>query len=85
MNKFDFIIKDYENDEGQIFEVRVNCRVDHSEEEYQITIDSVDEWREYPQWWMELSESEWIKNNAWLLEKAEEEYKKELRCIYDEY
>jgi hypothetical protein len=78
MDKFDFIIEDFDTDEG-IRDIRVNCSIDYSEEEYQITIDTVDEWREYPEWWLEWSESEWVKHNAWLLEKAEEEYKRSKR------
>ena len=76
MELFKFEIEDYENDDGQIFKIRVNCRIDHSDDEYQIEIDTVDEWLEYPQWWLEYSEDEWFKHNAWLLEKAEAEYKK---------
>lgn len=80
MDKFDFVIDEFENDEGQIFKIRVNCSVD-TFNDFEITIDSVDEWREYPQWWLEYSENEWFKRNAWLLEKAEEEYKKHLEAL----
>ena len=84
MDKFDFVIDEFENDDGQIFTIRVNCTVD-TLDDYQIRIDSVDEWREYPRWWLEFPEDEWFKHNAWLLEKAEEAYKKHLKevCCYE--
>ena len=75
MDKFDFVIDEFENDDGQIFKIRVNCTVD-TYNDFEINIDSVDEWIEYPRWWLEYSEDEWFKHNAWLLEKAEAEYKK---------
>lgn len=80
MDRHDFTINGFDCDEG-VFNVRVNYSADYSDDEYEITIDSIDQWQESTKWWLEWTENEWVKYNAWFLEKAEEDFKKFLRTL----
>ena len=85
MNKFHFVIKNYESDDGVFLDICVKCLIECEDGEYTVHIEDVYEWLDYPQRWEEWPESEWIENLPWLMEKAEQAYKREMRCIYDEY
>lgn len=78
MRHIDFTIDDFDCDEG-IFDIQIHFTVDDSEEEYQIEIQTVDQWNKVPQWWLEWPEDAWNEHRQFFMEKAEEEYKRFLR------
>ena len=72
MDKFDFVIDGFENENSEIFDVRLYCIVG---DDLEVEITRAEQWQAVPSRWLEWSKDEWFKHNAWLLEKAEAEYK----------
>lgn len=74
MDCFDFVIEDFDCDEG-IFDIRIHYKVEYGEE-YQLSIDMIEKWNEGPGWWLEWTEDAWNDQRQWFMEKIEEEYRK---------